>query len=136
MTHQAVGEQRVLKLRPAEPGAAIISILLSTLARPDQQVGLAVFLLEEIRVNRGSKARVIELQSEIRPAFARRLRPGRADVRAPDDDAMRRSAFTRAVWLGRDPHVARLERQSANSACKGAVRILGEGAYGGQCLSP
>ena len=49
-------------------------------AGPDQCEGLAVLVVEEVRVDRSVEARIVELDREVVAAFAGALGPGGADL--------------------------------------------------------
>jgi hypothetical protein len=48
--------------------------------RPDEGVGLGVFVVEEVGVDRSVEARVVQLDREIIAALAGTLRPGGPDL--------------------------------------------------------
>ena len=49
-------------------------------AGPDQREGVAVFIVEEIGVDRSVEARIVELEPEVVAAFAGALGPGGTDL--------------------------------------------------------
>ena len=49
-------------------------------ARPDERVALAVFVVEEVRVDRSVEARVVQLDRQVVAAFVGALGPGGADL--------------------------------------------------------
>src|SRR5216683_1833912 len=59
-------------------------------AGPDQGVGLGVFVVEEVGVNRSVEARIVQLDREIIAALAGALRPGGSDLGATDVDPVAR----------------------------------------------
>jgi hypothetical protein len=58
----------------ASVGAAAVG------AGPDQREALAVLVVEEVGVDRGGEARIVELEAQIVAAFAGALGPGGADL--------------------------------------------------------
>jgi len=69
----------------APPGPAGRGILRGSVAtaatvgaRPDQRVGLAALVLDQVRVDRIREARIVELDREVRATLVRALRPGGA----------------------------------------------------------
>jgi hypothetical protein len=73
-----------------------LAVLLAA-AGPDQGEALAVFVVEEVGVDRGVEARIVELEAQIVAALVGALGPGGADLGAADQ--------TR--WLGAFSPVAR-----------------------------
>ena len=71
-------------------------------ARPDQTVGLAALVVEEVGVDRGGEARIIELEPEIGAALVRLFGPGCADFGAADENPVRGRAFARRIVVGDD----------------------------------
>ncbi len=69
------------KPRP-EPAGALIASLAAAPARagPDQREGVSVLVVEEVGVDGGVEARVVELEAKIVAAFAGALGPGGADL--------------------------------------------------------
>src|SRR5580658_5265886 len=62
--------------------------VLPAAARPDQIVGLAVLGIEQVGVDGGVEARIVELDREVVAALGGALGPRRADLGAADKDAV------------------------------------------------
>ena len=57
-------------------------------AGPDQRVAIAVLVVEEVGVDGGVEARIVELEAEIFAALVGAFGPGGADLGAADEDAV------------------------------------------------
>ncbi len=71
-------------------------------AGPNQGVGLGVFVVEEVGVDRSVEARIVQLDREIIAALAGALRPGGPDLGATDVDPVARRVVVGPVCLGDD----------------------------------
>ena len=58
--------------------------------RPDEGVALALFVVEEVRVDRSVEARIVKLDREVVALFRGALGPGGADLGAANNNAARR----------------------------------------------
>ena len=93
-------------------------------AGPDQGVGLGVFVVEEVGVDRRVEARVVQLDREVVAALVGALRPGGPDLRAADIDTMAGGVVVGAVGLGDDADVLGLDTQGDDLALELAAGLL------------
>src|SRR5215211_4152108 len=66
-------------------GVGLLAVLLAA-ARPDQGEALAIRVIEQVGEDGRREARIVELEREVVPALVRLLRPGSADLGAPDEN--------------------------------------------------
>ena len=67
--------------RPFDRGLATALFAAATVgAGPDQSVALAVLVVEEVGVDRGGEARIVQLEAQIVAALVGALGPGGADL--------------------------------------------------------
>src|SRR6476469_9386547 len=71
-------------------------------ARPDQGVGLGVFVVEAVGIARSVEARIVQLDREIIAALVGALQPGGPDLGATDVDPVARSVVVGPVGLRDD----------------------------------
>ena len=85
-------------------------------AGPDQAVALAVLVVEEVGVDRGGEARIVELEAQVIAALVGALGPGGADLDAADEDAVAGGVLAGAVGLGDDADVLGLDAEGDDFA--------------------
>ncbi|CAH1649607.1 hypothetical protein CHELA1G11_10093 [Hyphomicrobiales bacterium] len=134
---RAVSETRRCPAGSARRGMSVGSLAASAAgAGPDQAVGLAVLVVEEVGEDRGGEAGIVELQPEIVAAFAGALGPGGADLGAADEDAMAGGILAGGAGLGYDADAFGLDAEGDDVAGELVGGGLLEGADGGHGGSP
>src|SRR5438552_3028855 len=93
-------------------------------AGPDQAVGLAILVLEEVGVDGRREARIVELEREVVAALVGALRPGGPDLGAADKDPVAGSVVTDPVGLGDDADALGLDAQRDDLALQLAADLL------------
>src|SRR5882757_5872340 len=112
--------------RPRNSGGAnepSVAVRLAA-AGPDEGEGLGVFIVEEVGVDRGVEARIVELDREIIAALVGALRPGGTDLGATDVDPVARSVLVGPVGLGDDADAFGLEAQGDDFALEFLAGLL------------
>ena len=104
-------------------------------AGPDEARALTVFVIEEVGVDRGGKARIVQLQAQVLAALVRFLRPGGADLGAADQNPVGGRVLTRGPQVGDEAHTLGLQAESEDFAGVFGAGLL-EGADGRHVLSP
>src|ERR1700738_1744906 len=107
-----------LKPRPIVPGGArcwsgLLAVLLAA-AGPDEGEGLAVWVVEEVGVDRSGEARIVQLDREVVAALVGALRPGGSDLGSADEDPMAGSVVVGPVGLRDDAHALCLDAQGSD----------------------
>ncbi len=91
-------------------------------ARPDQAVILAIVVGEEVCVDRGDEARIVELDREIVATFLALLAPGGTDFSAADEDPVGGCVFACLFALGDDAHILLLHAHGDDLALEAGGR--------------
>ena len=102
---------------------------------PDEGVAVAVLVIEEVGVDRGGEARIVELEPEIGAALVRSLGPGGPDLGAADEDPVGGSVFGGAAGVGDDADGLGLDAEGDDFAGIFGAGLL-EGADGSHVVSP
>src|SRR5690625_5069652 len=103
---------------------------------PDKREGLAVFLVEEVGVDRGVEARIVQLEAQIVAALVRALGAGGADLGAADQDPVAGGVVAGGAQVGGDAHAFGLDAEGDDVAGEFVRAGLLEGADGCHCKSP
>src|SRR5258708_17002214 len=93
-------------------------------AGPDQRVGLGVFVVEEVGVDRSVEAWVVQLDREIIAAFAGPLRPRGPNLRATHVDPVARRVVVGPICLGDDADALGLDAQGNDLALEFLAGLL------------
>src|SRR5271165_1979029 len=104
-------------------------------AGPNEGVTVAVFVVEEVGVDRRIEARIVQLDREVVAALVGALRPGGPDLGAADIDPMAGGVVVGAVGLGDDADVLGLDAEGDDLALELAAGLL-EGTDVGHVTSP
>ncbi|CAP54036.1 hypothetical protein GDI0093 [Gluconacetobacter diazotrophicus PA1 5] len=122
---------------PAGRGIAGTSVAVAATvgAGPDQAVGLAVLVVEEIGEDRGVEARIIQLEAQIAASLVGLLGPGRPDLGPVDEHPVAGGVLALASGVGNDTDIADLNREGDDFADI-FVAGLPEGADGGHDTAP
>src|SRR6516164_8570005 len=106
-------------------------------AGPDQGVGLGVFVVEEVGVDRSVEARIVERDREIIAALAGALGPDGSDLGTTDIDPVARGVvvFVGALCLGNDADALGLQAQGHDFAVEFLAGFL-ERADDSHVISP
>src|SRR5579871_4454315 len=114
------------KPRPVRPGGAAAKASVAALARPrpDEGVTVALFVVEQVRVDRGVERRVVELEREIVAPLLGALRPGGPDLGPAHIDAVAGGVLVGAVVLGDDPDAFGLHAQGDDLALELVANLL------------
>src|SRR6185437_11960873 len=84
-----IGETENAPPGPAGRGILRGSVAAATVgARPDQRVGLAALVLDQVRVDGIREAWIVELDREVRATLVGALRPGGAYLHSSHEDAV------------------------------------------------
>ena len=127
----------VAGLRPIRAGRLRPSVAIAAVgAGPDQRVGVAFFVVEEVGVDRGVEARIVELEAQIVAALVGALGPGGADLGAADQDPVAGSVLAGGALVGDDAYVLGLDAEGDDVAGELVRAALLEGADGRHCKSP
>src|SRR5260370_24542015 len=105
-------------------------------ARPDQAEGLAVFVIEEVGVDRRGEARIVELDREVIAALAGALRPRGTDLGAADKHPVARCVVARPAGLRNDTDAFGLDAQGDDLALELVAAGFLEGTDGCHFVSP
>src|SRR5690606_5307545 len=105
-------------------------------AGPDEAVALAVLVVEEVGVDRGGEARIVELEAQIVAALIGLLGPGGANLCAADEDAVAGGVLAGGPGLGDDADALGLDAEGDDFAGELVVAGLLEGADGRHVSSP
>src|SRR3546814_14174374 len=73
---------------------------------------LAVFVIEEVGVDRGGEARIVKLEAQIVAALVRLLGPGGADLGPANHHPVRGGVVVGAAAFGDDAHALGLDGES------------------------
>src|SRR3546814_18640786 len=76
---------------------------------PDEVEALAVFVIEEVGVDRGGEARIVKLEAQIVAALVRLLGPGGADLVPANHHPVRGGVVVGAAGFGEDAHALGLD---------------------------
>src|SRR3546814_13971830 len=79
---------------------------------PDEVEALAVFVIEEVGVDRGGEARIVKLEAQIVAALVRLLGPGGADLGPANHHPVRGGVVVGAAGFGDDAHALGLAAES------------------------
>src|SRR5579885_2619911 len=123
---------------PGCPGGAWVRASLAVAAvraGPDQAVAVAVLVVEEVGVDRGGEARIVELEAQIVAALVGALGPCGADLDAAREDAVAGGVLAGAVGFGDDADVLGLDAEGDDLANELVAGLL-EGADGRHDGSP
>src|SRR6266581_1275011 len=93
-------------------------------AGPDQAIGLAILVLEEVGVDGRREARIVEFEREVVAALVGALRPGGPDLGAADKDPVAGSVVADPVGLGDDADALGLDAQRDDLALQLAADLL------------
>ena len=104
-------------------------------AGPDEARALAVFVIEKVGIDRGGKARIVQLQAQVFAALVRFLRPGGADLGAADKNPVGGGVLARGPQVGDEAHALGLQAEGEDFAGVFGAGLL-EGADGRHVLSP
>ena len=108
--------------RLAPPGLSGRGVALALLAvaagraGPDETVALAVLVVEEVGVDRGGEARIVELEAQIVAALIGLLGPGGADLCAAHEDAVAGGVLAGGPGLGDDADALGLDAEGDDFA--------------------
>src|SRR3546814_208602 len=103
---------------------------------PDEVEALAVFVIEEVGVDRGGEARIVKLEAQIVAALVRLLGPGGADLGPANHPPVRGGVVVGAAGFGDDAHALGLDAESDDLTDELVVGGLLEGADGSHDKSP
>src|SRR3546814_4174202 len=73
---------------------------------------LAVFVIEDVGVDRGGEARIVKLEAQIVAALVRLLGPGGADLGPANHHPVRGGVVVGAAGFGDDAHALGLDAES------------------------
>src|ERR1700676_2364286 len=104
-------------------GFGLVAVRLAA-AGPDEGVAFAVLVVEEVGVDRGVEARVVQLDREIVAALVGALRPGGPDLGPADIDPMAGGVVVGPVGLGDDADALGLDAQGDDLALELAAGLL------------
>src|SRR3546814_3989007 len=79
--------------------------IVGAVPRPDEVESLAVLVVEQVGVDRGSEARIVELEREIVAALVALFGPTRSDFGATDEDPVGRCLVVLHVGFGFDANL-------------------------------
>src|SRR5579883_2644016 len=127
----ARGAARIARAAPSEPDL----LAARAAARPDQGIGLARLVVEQVGEDRAGEAWIVELDREVVAAFVRPLGPGRADLGPPDINAMAGRLVAGPVGLRDNADTLGLNAQRDDLALVLVVDLL-EGTDVGHVTSP
>src|SRR5258708_10415111 len=96
--------------------------------RPDEGVALALFVVEDVRVDRSVEARIVELDREVVALFGGAFGPGGANLGPADKSAVARGVLVGPVGFGDEADVLGLEADGDDFSDDIAGFASGEGA--------
>jgi len=101
-------------------------MLLAVLAgpRPEQGVAFAIFIVEQVRVDRRVEGGIVELDREVIAALLGAFRPGGPDFRSTHVDAVAGRVLVGAIGLGEDTDALDLQTQGDDLALEIVADLL------------
>src|SRR5487761_2158715 len=99
-------------------------------ARPDQRVAFAVLVVEEVGVDGGVEAGIVQFEAEVFAALVGALGPGGADLGATDHHAVAGGVLAGSAQVGDDAHALGLDAEGDDVAGELVRAGLLEGADG------